>query len=269
MLRYFLATLLACLFFDPYPVTAHEAEQEFEVPRLFGTFVPQPGGWSEYDIFDKSIDQRARMRMAIVGVEDGGYWYEVVNEAGGSRNIVKMLVKGDPNDPEQIQRLIMKSGDGPAQEMPRDFVLMGRRMAGYMFEQRSGIPTASLASLRNVKTGEEEVTVPAGTFAVTLHRIIDEAGQVYAEYKFSQEVHPFGVVYSEAGKTTMVLLGYGSGAESLISEEPTMISQPPGMPEGMLRGMVPGMSPPEGMGPGQGRSTRQVPAMGSGYEPKQ
>jgi hypothetical protein len=239
--RYILATLLACLFLYPNTVPAHEEAQEFEVPRLFGTFAPQPGAWSEYDIFDKSIDRRARMRMAIVGVEDGGFWYEVVNEEGSTRNIVKMLVKGDPNDPEHIQRLIMKSGDGPAREMPRDFVLMGRRMAVYMFELRSGIPAASLASLQNVKTGEEEVTVPS----------------------------PFGVVYSEAGKTTMVLLGHGTGAESLISEEPVMMSQPPGMPEGMLRGMVPGMSPPEGMGPGQGGSIRQIPGMGTGYEPKQ
>ncbi len=267
--RYILATLLACLFLYPNTVPAHEEAQEFEVPRLFGTFAPQPGAWSEYDIFDKSIDRRARMRMAIVGVEDGSYWYEVVNEEGATRNIVKMLVKGDPNDPEHIQRLIMKSGDGPAREMPRDFVLMGRRMAVYMFELRSGIPAASLASLQNVKTGEEEVTVPAGTFAVTLHRIVDAAGQIYAEYKFSPEVSPFGVVYSEAGKTTMVLLGHGTGAESLISEEPVMMSQPPGMPEGMLRGMVPGMSPPEGMGPDQGGSIRQIPGMGTGYEPKQ
>jgi hypothetical protein len=66
----------------------------------------------------------------------------------------------------------------------------------------------------------------------------------------------------------MLLLAHGTGAESMITEEPTMMSQPPGMPEGMLRGMVPGMASPEERGPGARKGIKQVPGMGTGYEPK-
>jgi hypothetical protein len=257
-----------CLIVSPFLVSASEAEQPYQVPRLFGTFAPKPGVWSEYAIFDKATGRRSVMRMSIVGVEGDSYWYEVTNREGGGRNIVKMLVKGDPNDPENIQRLIMKSGENPAQEMPRDFVIMGRRMAGHMFEQRSGIPTSPTANLQNVRTGKGVVTVPAGTFDVELHQIVDSAGKVYGEYKFSREVGPFGVVASEAENTTMVLAGHGTGAKSLITEEPTMMTQPPGMPEGMPMGLPPGMAPPQGMGPGPGSDIRQIPGMGTGYEPR-
>ena len=264
--RYLLTFILVCLFFSPSFMVA-AAEKELEVPRLFGTFSPQPGVWSEYAIFDKATGKRTVMRMSIVGVEEDSYWYEVVNREDGGSNIVKMLVRGDPNDPENIQRLIMKTGTNPAQEMPRDFVLMGRRMAGHMFEQRSGIPASPKVNLKNISVGEGVVTVPAGTFDVGLHHIVDDGGKVHAEYKFSQDVRPFGVVTSNAENTTMVLVGHGTGAESLITEEPTMMTQPPGMPEGMPRGMPPGMAPPAGAGPGN--DIRIIPGMGRGYEPKQ
>jgi len=267
--RYWILVILACIFLNSFAVQAIEAEKQLEVPRLFGTFAPKPGAWSEYAIFDKATGKKAVMRMAIVGIDGDSYWYEVVNEEGGGSNIIKMLVKGDPNDPENIQRLIMKSGADPAREMPRDFVLMGRRMASHMFEQRSGIPTNLTAELQNIRTGEGVETVPAGTFEVELHQIVDAAGNVYAEYKFSQEVSPFGVVTSDAGNTTMVLVGHGNGAKSLITEEPAMMSQPPGMPEGMPRGMVPGMVPPQGTESGPGNNIKPIPGMGTGYEPKQ
>jgi hypothetical protein len=260
--RYLITTILACLFLSPFAVITAEAEKPREVPRLFGTFAPKPEVWSEYAIIDKATGKRTVMRMSIVGVEGDSYWYEVVNREREGSNIVKMLVKGDPNDPENIQRLIMKSGTNPAREMGRDFVLMGRRMASHMFEQRSGIPTSTRVDLQNVKTGDGTATVPAGTFAVSLHQIVDAAGKVYAKYKFSQEVRPFGVVASDAENTAMILLGHGTGAKSLITEEPAMMTQPPGMPEGMPRGMVPGMEPPPGSG------IRQIPGMGTGYDTK-
>jgi hypothetical protein len=264
--RYLTTVILVSFFLIPSIVTASETEEPRDIPRLFGTFSPKPGVWSEYAIFEKSTGKRSVMRMSIVGIEADAYWYEVENREGGGSNIVKMLVKGDPNDPENIQRLIMKSGANPAQEMPRDFVLMGRRMSSHMFEQRSGIPANSTASLENKKTGTGSATVPAGTFDVSLHQIVDTAGKVYAEYKFSETVHPFGVVTSDAENSTMVLVGHGTGAKSLITEEPTMMTQPPGMPEGMPRGMPPGMTPMPGQG--QGSPIQQIPGMGRGYESK-
>ena len=264
--RYLISVILASLFFIPSFLTAAEIEEQRTVPRLFGTFSPKPRVWSEYAIFDKSTGKRTVMRMSIVGVEADAYWYEVENREGGGSNIVKMLVTGDPNDPENIQRLITKSDANPAQEMPRDFVLTGRRMASHMFEQRSGIPSNPALKLENKKTGVRSATVPAGTFDVSLHQIVDSAGKVYAEYKFTTDVHPFGVVSSDAENSTMVLVRYGTGAKSLITQEPTMMTRPPGLPEGMPRGMPPGMGPMPGQGPGN--TIWQNPGMGRGYEPK-
>jgi len=263
--RYLITITLVCLSLIPSFLNGAEIEKQRDIPRLFGTFSPKPGVWSEYAILDKLTGKRSVMRMSIVGIETDAYWYEVENREGDGSNIVKMLVKGDPNDPENIQRLIMKSGANPAQEMPRDFVLMGRRMSSHMFEQRSGIPSSPSVNLRNIKTGVGFATVPAGTFNVSLHQIVDTAGKVYAEYKFSENVYPFGVVTSDAENSTMVLVGHGIGAKSLITEVPTMMTQPPGMPEGMPRGLPPGMSPSPGQGPGN--PIQKIPGMGRGYEP--
>jgi len=265
--RYLFPFIFICIFVFPASVITAETEAPAEIPRLFGTFLPKDGAWSQYTVTEKQTGRKTLMRMSIVGKEDGSYWYEVINDEEGARNIVKMLVKGDPNDPENIQRLIMKSGNQPAQEMERDFVLMGRRMASHMFEQRSGIPSspATATALTNKKTGIGKVKVPAGTFSVTNHQIVDANGKVYAEFKFSKNIHPFGVVTSDTKNTSMVLLDHGTGAKSLITGTPAMMTQPPGMPQGMPRGMPPGMEPPAGRGPGSG--IRELQGMGTGYEP--
>jgi hypothetical protein len=97
--RYLITVIFACLLGSPFTVIAAGAEKPLEVPRLFGIFAPKPGAWSEYAIFDKATGKRTVMHMSIVGVEGDSYWYEVVNREGEGSNIVKMLVKGDPNDP--------------------------------------------------------------------------------------------------------------------------------------------------------------------------
>ncbi len=232
-----LLPVVALLFFVGFPARAAE------VPRLFGTFQPEVGVWSEYRVVEKDSGKTTRMRMAIVGREGDGWWYEVVQDDGEHRNIVKMLVRGDPDDPDNIERLILKSGDAPASEMPKDFVAMGRRMAVHMFERRSGVPAAGAEGLRLERAGRRKVTVPAGTFEAEVHRIVDSQGKVLATYDFVPKVKPFGVVTSQTDTTTMELLGYGTGAKSAVTETPVPMTAPPGMPAGMPRGMPPGVGP--------------------------
>ncbi len=252
MRKVVLLILVSFLFCIPVTLQALERGSVQRVPRLFGTFTPKVGSWSQYAIVDKATGRQAVMKMSIVGKEGDSYWYEVVNKEGDSRNVVKMLVKGDPNDRENIQRLIMKSGDNPPMEMARDFVMMGRKMAALMFEQRSGVPSTPGLELKPEKIGEEKVSVMAGIFDVTRYRIVDQSGKVYGLYSFSEKVMPFGLVTSDAEKTTMELLGYGMDAQSVITEEPQMMTMPPGMPQGMPRGFPPGMleNMPKGMKPG-------------------
>ena len=231
--------VVAALFLAPVMVPASPGPGS--VPRLFGTFRPVPGVWAEYRVVDKVTGREIRMRMSIVGKEGDGVWYEVLQDDGGSRNIVKMLVRGDPDDPDNIERLILKSGDAPAVEMPRDFVAMGRRMAVHMFERRSGVPVEGTEGLRVVDEGRRTVTVPAGTFRATLRKIVDPQGKVLATYAFDPDVPPFGVITSDTGRTTMELVAYGRDATSAITETPAPMAFPPGMPKGLPRGMPPGM----------------------------
>jgi hypothetical protein len=140
-------------------------------------------------------------------------------------------------------------------------------MADHMFEQRSGIPSSPGPGFENKVVGKGKTKIPAGTFDVSKHQIVDANGKVYAEFEFSEDIHPFGVVTSATEDSSMTLMDYGTGAKSLITETPTMMSQPPGMPPGMPRGMPPGMEQqPPGMGPGSG--LRELKGMGSGYEPE-
>ena len=100
--RYLITAFLACLIISYTSVSTAETQKPPDVPRLFGTFAPRPGAWSEYAIFDMTTGGKTVMRLSIVGVTGESYWYEVVNREGESRNIVKMLLKGDPGDPENI-----------------------------------------------------------------------------------------------------------------------------------------------------------------------
>ena len=116
--------------------------------------------------------------MSIVGKEGESFWYEVRNEVEGSVNIVKMLVDGDPNETsENIRRMIIKSGDSPAMEMNRDFVVMGRQVATQMFEKRSGVEAGKGAETAVEEIGKREVTVPAGTFSTLQYRITGADGK--------------------------------------------------------------------------------------------
>lgn len=215
-----------------------------EVPRLFGQFVPAEGVWAQYAVLDKASMKESKMRMAIVGKEGDSYWYEIWLQDRQSRNVIKLLVKGDPNNSENIQRMIMKSGDAPAIEMPRDFVVMGRQMAVHMFETRAGVGEKPGPEVKVEKVGERSVTVPAGTFSTVQSRIVGADGRELGSFDLSEKVPPFGVVTSETAYTKMDLLAHGADAKTAITEEPTPMAMPPGMPQGMPRGRPPGMTPP-------------------------
>ncbi len=229
----FLATLVAA-------VSARCADQTGGIPKFFGSFIHAKGAWAEYEILEKSTQKKSAMKMTVVDVlPDNEFWYEVKNTEEGSSNIIKMLVVGDPNDPANIKRLIMKSGSTPAREMPVDFVKMGRKMAVNMFQKRSGVPEdARDISLKDL--GEKEAKVPAGTFKCSEKQIVSSAGKIFATYLFSEAVPPFGIVVSESEDAVMTLQKHGQDGVSEITETPIISDRPPMMPE-MPRGMPMGM----------------------------
>lgn len=265
MANYLIMLILVCLVFSPFNLQAADPEKNYEVAGLASAFIPKTGAWSEYALFDKTTGKRTVMRMAIVGVEEDAYWYEMIINSGEERSVVKMMITGDPNVPENIKRIIVKTGSKPAREMDWDSVQKVRMLASRIFMQQSGLSARSDVTVKDIKTGEGIATVPAGTFNVSLHKIMDTTGKIYAEYKFSEKVHPFGIVSLETEQTAMILSEYGDGARSLIKEEPEMMSQPPVISEEMFKDMM----TPHGKELESGNNIKQIPGMGTGYESKQ
>ena len=257
--------LLPVILLGAAPARA-QAPSMREVPKFFGIFSSTVGGWSEYAVTEIESGKKSTMRNAIVGREGDSFWYEVAITEDGVRNIIKMFLKGDPNNPENIQRLIMKNGDQPAQEMPREFVVMGRRMATSMFETRSGSSVANQESLKAEEIGTREVVVPAGTFNAVQNRLVDSSGKILATYDYSKDVFPLGVVRSETDKVRIELVSHGRDAMSLITEQPVMMKTPPGMPDHNPRGKPPGMEAPKNApaSGGYGSPAPAAPAAG-GY----
>lgn len=242
------------------------ADPANEPPRFLGTFAATVGAWSEYAVVETATGAKSTMRNAIVGKEGDSFWYEVVITEAAGRNVIKMFLKGDPNNPDNIQRLVMKNGDQPAQEMPREFVVMGRRMATSMFETRSGSSVAGQPGIKVEEVGSEKVTVPAGTYTVSRRRLVDAAGKVLATYDYSADAPPLGVVRSETDKVKMELVAAGKDAKSVITETPVMMKSPPGMPDGNPRGIPPGMGAPAGKpaAPASGGYGAPAPAPAAG-----
>ncbi len=87
-------------------------------------FKPVVGNWAEYQMTPKD-EKPMTMRISVVGKEDDAYWYEsVMTGQKGEQMISKMLVAGSPQDTESIKRMIVKSGDEPAMEMPVQMMAM-------------------------------------------------------------------------------------------------------------------------------------------------
>ena len=179
-------------------------------PSFHGEFKPVVGGWSEYQMTTKS-EGSTKMKIAIVGKEGDSYWYETVMEGGRQGgNIVKMLVSGDPGDTKNVKRMIVKQGNEPAMEMPVE-----------MMQQSS---KGQAQSGKVIDKGTETIKVPAGTFK-TQHSQYQDAEGVVDTWVY-KDVSPYGMIKSQSKDMEMVLLGYGTGAKTQITETPQKFEMP-------------------------------------------
>ena len=182
--------------------------------RFYSDFKPVVGGWSEYQVTIKGSSP-SKMKMAVVGKEGDAYWYETVMEGGREgRVITKMLVSGNPEDPNNVKRMIVKTGNEPAMEMPVQ--MMQKSSKG------QGQPGKA------IDKGTESIKVPAGTFTTKHFQQQDPDGVV--DSWIYKDVNPYGLIKSQSKDTEMVLIGYGTGAKTLITETPQKFEMPQ-MPE--------------------------------------
>jgi hypothetical protein len=160
-----------------------------------------------------------KMKIAIVGKEGDAYWYETVMEGGRQgRIITKMLVSGDPGDTRNVKRMIFKQGNEPAMQMPVEMMQQpakGREATGKVIDK-----------------GTETIKVPAGTFKTQHTQYQDVSGVV--DTWIYKDIAPYGMIKSVSKDTEMVLIGYGTGAKTLITETPQKFEMPQ-MPEGRPR----------------------------------
>lgn len=185
--------------------------------RFYGDFKPIVGGWSEYQMTSKS-EGSTKMKVAIVGKEGNAYWYETVMEGGRQgRIITKMLVSGDPGDTKNVKRMIFKQGNESAMEMPVEMMQQQSRTQ----EQKGKV----------IDKGSETVKVPAGTFK-TQHMQYQDVETV--DTWIYKDVSPYGMIKSQSKDFEMVLIGYGTGAKTLITETPQKFEMPQ-IPEGRPR----------------------------------
>ena len=200
---------------------AHLAHAQFgktSGPQFHGEFKPVVGGWSEYQVTTKG-EQPSKMKVAIVGKEGDAYWYETVMEGGREgRTIMKMLVSGNPEDQKNIKRMIVKQGNEPAMEMPVQ--MMGQA------------PKAQESRGKVIDKGTETIKVPGGTFK-TQHTQYQDAEGVVDTWVY-KDVSPYGMIKSQSKDHEMVLIGYGTGAKTQITETPQKFEMPqmPQIPEG-------------------------------------
>jgi len=177
-------------------------------PTIYGEFKPVVGGWSEYQVVAKGSPGQ-QMKLAIVGKEGDAFWYETVSEGKEGKVIYKMLVSGNPNDEKALRRVIFKQGNNPAMELPVKPV--GRA------------PKGDGKKAKMVDKGIESIKVPAGTFKA---RHLQYEGRETVDVWVDEKVSPYGLVKSKSKDVEITLLGYGTGAKTLITERPQKFQIP-------------------------------------------
>jgi hypothetical protein len=178
-------------------------------PKFYSDFKPVVGGWSEYQMTEEG-GSPSKMKIAIVGKEGDAYWYEtIIDRKQEGRSISKMLVSGNPEDQKNIKRVIVKTGNEPAMEMPIEM------MRASEDQGQKG---------KTIDKGMESINVPAGTF--TARHIQYQYEELVEDTWIHKDVSPYGVVKSKSKDFEMVLLGYGTGAKTQITEKPQKFEMP-------------------------------------------
>ena len=209
----FVVSVLLVLSFVPL---AYAQLGKGAVLKFHSDFKPVVGGWSEYQMTGKG-ESPSKMKIAIVGKEGDAYWYETIMETKQEgRMISKMLVSGNPEDQKNIRRMIVKMGNEPAMEMPVQMMRASKDQG-----EKGKI----------IDKGTESIKVPAGTF--TAQHMQYQDGGIVVDTWVHKDISPYGMVKSQSKEFEMILLGYGTGAKTLITETPQKFEMPqmPQMPQ--------------------------------------
>lgn len=173
------------------------------VSDLFGgkLIKPKAGQWVWYTVTDAQGEELYALRQAVIGEEkvgrQTGYWieFEIIPQIG-YKTFYKVLLTGPASDPRSIQRILVREGFGPSQEVPVQPDGGGQQEPSRPKRKSHGIETVSTGAgpLR-----AEHIEVTQGDRVV--HLWVDE------------KVRPTGIVRMQTPSGEMVLRSYGSGGE--------------------------------------------------------
>ncbi len=180
---------------------------------LAGMKMPDVGQWAEYQGIMNKKDPYT-MRYAVVGVEDREgkemRWLELrmVGDTKDKTMVYQVLTPGTPAEMDQAQEVIFKPGEKQAMKMN---AMMMKVIRGQLKKSSVLGNMCEGVSL----TGEESVTVPAGTFkALRYHN------SKYESDTWVVPNQPFFMVKSKGEDFELSLVSSGDGAKSSITETP-------------------------------------------------
>jgi hypothetical protein len=196
------------------------------VPNEFK--IPPVGSWCEYTILDEEGSDTIIFKYSLPGKEKYGddecHWFEFQVKENDELNVIKMLISGDPQEQGNLKRLIIKSGDEPAIEIP---VGMMQASAEESAEEEEKEESEEPETGR-VEVGKETIETQAGRIECTHFRVGPESE--HTDLWITDTVPFFSLARLTSKDMTMELRAYGdSGAKSAITEEPQQMPMP-GMP---------------------------------------
>jgi len=194
------------------------------MPKLYAEFkMPVMGTYVKYKLTDEKSKNETTLKLSIVGKEksEGGkefFWYEIeqTDPKAGSVNIFKMLISGNPQQQGAIKRMIYKSGNEPANELPQAFLNL---------MNQAPVDTTKGVKPKTKKLGTEKITTKGGTFSCVHAQNVSEYNQVTDTWTTVQ-VPLFGIVKSTGGGKTLELLEQGTGTVTAIKEKPKLLEMP-------------------------------------------
>ena len=186
-------------------------------PPMINTDELEVGSWAK--ILQKIGGEKVKIWLGVVGKEKIAgkkyVWVEIRFKQRGQDFIVKSLMRASIKEKaSDMKRLIVKIGNQPAMEVPIDMLKMMGQSTDF-FGQSENEENAIVEML-----GREKVRVPAGTFLANHIKIKEKDGSFTVDIWETNKVPIKIVKVKNSHGMETLLLEYGKGAKTKITEKP-------------------------------------------------
>lgn len=194
-LRYGVVLAVVCL------VTQLTGAQGMMSDVLLGKLInPEVGAYAWYTLKDQKTGQEYFLRQAIVATEKikrkDGWWLETeLVPRVGFASVYKMLLTGPASDPGNVERLLVREGNGAVQEIGVEEPEKN--------EAEKDVPRESV--------GLETIALASGE--IEAEHFIVKDGEPPTEIWISEAVPLMGLVKMKTSEGELVLQRYGKGGK--------------------------------------------------------